>query len=98
MPIAPPVGKLSLEAPDAAAAHLGRRVHVRDEADHRHARPGRCRGNGREHVTVFVHDHVVQANVLQLPYEQSEQIVLLRGAWIGRAGLDGLRVDDDISK
>ena len=57
----------------ASAAHLGRGIDVRDEADHRHAGLRRGRRDSGHHVAVFVHRRVGHAHGSQLGDEIAQQ-------------------------
>ena len=84
---------------DVRAAHLGRRVDVRDEADRRHARLGSSspvsspsRSRARRSAGVGEPDRA------QLLDEIAQQDELLRRARIGGRALVGLRVVPDVAE
>jgi len=78
---------------DACSGHFGRRVHVRNEADHRDVRLGRRRRYGGHDVTVFVDRRVVETNRAKLVDQAAQQRQLRRGARVACRTLVGLRVD-----
>ena len=69
------------DRPHAGAAHLGRRVHVRNEPDYRHARFRRGSRNRRHHVTMVIEDDVIETQFAQLGDEQTHHLQL---PWRGR--------------
>ncbi len=56
---------------DARAGHLGRRVDVREQPDHR-----AVAGQRREHEAAAVHGRVLQADLLQLADQQPAEVEL----------------------
>ena len=82
---------------DAGAAHLARRVHVREERDRRHVVLDRRR-QGRGHVAVGVDGCVAEPELLELREEQAQEVELLRRARILVGVLLGLRVDADVAE
>ncbi len=82
---------------DVLARAVGRRVHMRAEADHRHLfrRGGR---NGRIDIAVLVEMGISESHRFQLGGEQPAEILLLLRGGAGRRLRIGLGVDDDIAQ
>ena len=82
---------------DVLAAAIGRRVHMRAEADHRHLFVGIGRDR-RIDVAVRVEMGVDEAHGLQLGGEQAAEVLLFFGRRAGRGGRVRLGVDDDVAQ
>ena len=81
---------------DAGAAHLRRRVHVRDEPEDGHVALAGRRRDGRRHVPVLVHPGVVQPERLELGDQVAEQDELPGRAWVSVCPFAGLGVVPDV--
>jgi hypothetical protein len=79
------------------AGEVGRRVHVRTPADHRH-RLVACRRDRCIDIAVLVEMRVAEADRQQLFDQHPAQVFLLFGRWLRRRGGVGLRVDDDVAE
>lgn len=82
---------------DVLAGHVGRGVHMRAEADHRHLLVGVARDRGVD-VAEFVEMGIGDAHGLEFGDEHAAEVFLLFGRRRGRRGRIGLGVDGDIAK
>jgi len=82
--------------PDVLAAHVGRGVHMGDEADDRSVPASGRRGDRAHHIAVSVHRHFGHAECLHLVAQDAEQHLLLFGRGKGSALLRRLRVVGDV--
>ena len=83
--------------PDVLAGAVGRGVHVRAEADHRHLFVGGSRDGGVD-IAVLIEMGVRDPHRLQFGHQQAAQILLLLGGRAGFRGRIGLGVDHDIAQ
>ena len=82
---------------DVLAGAVGRGVHMRAEADHRHLLVG-IRRDRRVDIAVLVEMGVAESHRLQLRGQQAAEVLLLLGGRAGRRGRIGLGVDHDIAQ
>ncbi|MGY4453538.1 hypothetical protein ACVWZR_008198 [Bradyrhizobium sp. i1.3.1] len=82
---------------DVLAGHVGRGVHVRAEADHRHLLVGVGRDRSVD-VAEVVEMRVGDAHGLQLGGEHAAEIFLFLGRGRGRGFRIGLGVDGDVAQ
>ena len=81
---------------DILAAHVGRRVHMGDEADHGSVLAARRRGDGAHHVAVSVHRDFGHAERLHFVAQGGQQDFLFLGRRERAALLGRLRVVGDV--
>ena len=81
---------------DILAAHVGRRVHMGDEADHGSVLAARRRGDGAHHVAVSVHRDFGHAERLHFVAQSGQQDFLFLGRRERAALLGRLRVVGDV--
>ena len=86
------------DRPHAGAGHLGRCIHMRHEANHRHRCLRRGRGNRRHHVAVGVQHRVMHPEGVQFVHERPQQHELAWSAGIRGGRLARLRVEGDVAE
>ena len=82
--------------PDVLAAHVGRGVHMGDEADDRSVPASGRRGDRAHHIAVSVHRHFGHAECLHLVAQGRQEDLLLFGRGECRALLRRLGVVGDV--